>query len=181
MSKHTADDLRYVQRVHEFASRLRGEFLTGSSWIEVILTAILAQYFCPDIKRRMLFFSEVANGMRLTSKIALLEKVILRDFPEFAKAHPRLTKRLEKFRDFRNVLAHSHIDTSERALRKKRANEVTFVFYKLGELAHRRVTAAEATQRANEANKVRAELIELQKLVSDAPESVSGGPPTGND
>jgi hypothetical protein len=78
-----------------------------------LLNDILAGYFCPNDKLPGLFFSEVVNDMRLSAKMAVLDKILQRDFPDFLTAYPRLRKRLDTLRIFRNRLAHAHIDTSE--------------------------------------------------------------------
>jgi hypothetical protein len=166
MTKRTPHELEYVHSVHQLASNIRGEFLNGATWIEFILSDLLAHYFSPNEQRRTLFFSEVANGMTFAWKVAVLEKVVLREFPKFEESFPRFAKRLDKFREFRNVLAHNHIDTSKQALAERKPNEVTFILYRLGQLTRRRVTLAEAIQQAKNANVLRAELIELQRLVS---------------
>lgn len=124
----------------------------------------------------MFFFSEVANGMPFRAKIDLLGKIIDFEFPELAQKYPNLKNRLDKFRDFRNTLAHSHIDTSAHQLAAKKRDEVTFVKYKLGKLTHVRVTAGDAKHHANQANQIRQELLAIQRrlFVSNAaPDSMN--------
>jgi hypothetical protein len=80
------EHLAHPQALHEFAAELRGKFLNGSAWIETLLGDILATYFCGDSERRGLFFSEVANDMRLSSKATLLDKILEREFPQLRKS-----------------------------------------------------------------------------------------------
>jgi hypothetical protein len=149
--------------LHQLACRLRGEFLTGTAWIEVLLTDIVSHYFCAQKRRRMFFFTEVAAGLSFRSKTSLLHKILKYEFPELLTKHPRLRERLDSFREFRNLLAHSHLDTSEQSLAKRKPDEVLFVKYKAGKMSQVRVNAAEAGRRAEEANQLRRELLDLQR------------------
>ena len=159
----TPEDYQHVHELHVFASHLRGEFLTGTAWLEVLLTDVIANYFCADKKRRMFFFSEVANRMRFSAKTALLEKILRFEFPALYKRHPDLCKKLDSIGEFRNMLAHSHIDTTAEAIAARKENEVSFIKYKLGEMTRVAVTSAEARRRAKEANELRGVLLDLQR------------------
>ena len=158
--------LEYSHELHEFASIMRGEFLNGATWIEVILSDILGRYFCESEKRRSLFFSEIGNKLSFARKVALFERIILSEFPDFEKTSPDFKRRLDAFLEFRNVLAHCHIDTSTPTLTKRKPNEVTFIIYKPGKMVRRRVTAAEAAERANDINALRTQLIRFQEMLS---------------
>jgi len=162
------EHLVHSKVLHEFAAELRGKFLNGSAWIDTLLGDILAAYFCADPNRRGLFFSEVANDMRLSTKATLLDKILQHDFPHLLAAHPRLKKRLDSLRAFRNRLAHAHIDTSERALAAKRTDKVTFIFYEDGQMKHQHVTRADAQRRASEANQLRKDLVEIQRAIGES-------------
>jgi hypothetical protein len=162
------EHLAQSHALHEFAAELRGKFLNGSAWIETLLGDILATYFCRDSERRGLFFSEVANDMRLSSKATLLDKILQREFPQLLKAYPRLKKRLDSLRGFRNRLAHAHIDTSEHALATRKSDEVTFIFYEDGQMKRQQVTRDEAQRRANEANQLRKDLVEVQRVIAES-------------
>jgi len=76
-------------QLHEFANEIRGKFLTNATWIEILLSDILASYFCTSEKRRALFFSEVIVEMRLYQKTELLMKLLRSEYPEM------LTKNLD--------------------------------------------------------------------------------------
>jgi hypothetical protein len=160
------EHLAHSHALHEFAAELRGKFLNGSAWIETLIGDILAAYFCGDSERRGLFFSEVANDMRLSSKATLLDKILEREFPQLRKTYPRLKQRLDSLRAFRNRLAHAHIDTSEAALAAGKSDEVTFIFYEDGQMKRQQVTRAGARRRADEANQLRKDLVELQRAIT---------------
>ena len=160
----TKESLAQSKILHKLAAELRGKFLNKSAWIETLLGDILASYFCSDVNRRVLF-SEVANDMRSSTKAALLEKILQHSFPQLREAHPRLKKRLDSLRTFRNRLAHSHIDTSEDALAAKKFDEVTFVFYEDEEMKRQCVTRADAKRRATEANQLQNDLLDIQRAV----------------
>jgi hypothetical protein len=159
----TAEDREHVHELHIFASHLRGQFLNGTAWLEVLLADVIANYFCPDRRRRMFFFSEVANGMRFSGKTALLEKILKFDFPEVHKAHPDLRKKLDSIGEFRNMLAHSHLDTRPETIAAKKRHEVSFIKYRVGELKTVFVTAEQAKSRAQDANKLRRVLLTIQR------------------
>ncbi len=142
------EDFQHVHHLHAFASHLRGQFLTGTAWVEVLLTDVIANLFCADKSRRMFFFSEVANTMRFSAKPALLEKILRFKFPALHKAHPELRKKLDSLAEFRKMLAHSHIDTSAEAVAARKQQEVSFIKYKLGEIIRVPVTSVEAKRRA---------------------------------
>jgi hypothetical protein len=78
------------------------------------------------------------------------------------RKYPQLETQLEAFRSFRNLLAHSHIDTSKRALSTTTRDEVTFICYRNGKVKRQKVTRADAQQRAKEANGLRDTLREIQ-------------------
>ena len=99
--------------LHQLACRIRGEFLNGTAWMDVLLTDIVSHYFCFERERRMLFFTEVASTMSFRAKTLLLEKVLRYEFPEVLSQYPKLRQRLDSLREFRNILAHNHLDTSE--------------------------------------------------------------------
>src|SRR6266700_574119 len=77
----TKENLAQSKILHKFAAELRGKFLNKNAWIETLLGDILASYFCSDVNRRVLFFSEVANDMRSSTKAALLDKILQHSFP----------------------------------------------------------------------------------------------------
>ena len=162
----TKEHSEHSHRLHEFAAEIRGKFLNSTAWIETLLNDILAGYFCPNDKRRGLFFSEVVNDMRLSAKTAVLDKILQREFPDILTAYPRLRKRLDCLRKFRNRLAHAHIDTSELALTAKKVDEVTFIFYDDGQNKRQRITRAEASRRGKEANQLRDDLLKIQARVT---------------
>jgi hypothetical protein len=156
-------DAARAHELHQLACRIRGEFLNGTAWMDVLLTDILSHYFCADKQRRMFFFTEVAAVMSFRSKTSLLEKILKQEFPELVTKYPRLRDRLDSLREFRNVLAHNHLDTSDQSLAKRRPDEVVFVKYKLGKISQVRINATDAGRRAKEANQLRRELLELQR------------------
>jgi hypothetical protein len=162
----TKDHLEQSHALHAFASEIRGKFLNIGSWIETLLADIIAEYFCRDAKRRRLFFSEVATEMRLSAKAALLDKILEHHFHEIHSGHPGLKKRLDAFRQFRNRLAHSHIDTSEAVLAAKKSDEVMFIFYDQGQTKRQNVTRAEAQRRAQDANKLHDDLLKIQRAIT---------------
>jgi hypothetical protein len=142
---------------------MRGEFLTATAWMDVLLTDIVSHYFCPDKNRRTFFFTEVAGALNFRSKTLLLEKILNYEFPDLLVKHPRLRERLDSLREFRNVLAHNHLDTSKESLAKRKPGEAVFVKYKLGKKSQVWISDDDARRHAEKANQLQRELIELQR------------------
>jgi hypothetical protein len=159
------EELSSSHRLHDFANEVRGKFLTGAAWIEMLLSDIIATYFCTNEQRRPLFFSEIAVELSLYRKTELLIKLLKQEFPTIVTSHPRLKTQLDGLRTFRNLLAHSHIDTSRSALSTRTQNEVTFIYYRNGKTERQKVTRADAQQRAKEVNQLRSTLIAIQARV----------------
>ena len=153
-------------QLHKLANEIRGKFLTGATWIEILLSDILATYFCTSEQRRLLFFSVVAVEMSLYRKTELLVKLLRFEYPEMLMKYPRLESQLQVFRSFRNLVAHSHIDTSKPALGTTTQDEVTFIYYRNGKVKHRKVTRKDAQQRAKEANSLRDALVVIQSHIN---------------
>lgn len=152
-----------VKQLYQFSRQVRGHFLEGAAWIEVLPSDILSQYFCSSTRRRNLFFSEVANTMSLRAKTELLAKVIKHEFPALEAEFPGLKNRLDKFREFRNTIAHCHLDTSAAQISAKRDDEVTYVVYKLGASKPMRVTMNDVQRQQTEANRLRGQLESIQE------------------
>jgi len=160
---NTPEDFQHAHDLKVFAIRLRGEFLNETAWFEILLTDVIANYFCPDESRRKFFFSEVANKMRFAAKTALLANILRFEFLELHKANPQLRKRLNSLGEFRNMLAHSHIDTSAEAIAARKENEVSFIKYKAGRMTRVPVTFDDARMRAKDARELRKTLLEIQR------------------
>lgn len=157
-------------RLHEFANTLRGKFLGATTWIEPLLADILAGYFCCDTRRRSLFFTEIAQRMPFERKTRLLFTILEQEFPPLVAAHPNLKAQLEELREFRNLLAHAHIDTSETALAEDRRDEVTFVSYSKGSSKVERVTCESADRRGTASNQIRDDLVRIQLTITKRPD-----------
>jgi hypothetical protein len=161
----TPEELKNSHKLHEFASELRGKLLNGAAWIDMLLCEIITSYFCTNQNRRALFFSEIGVDINLYRKTELRLKILKREFPVILVSYPRLQEQLNAFRKFRNLLAHSHIDTSKLALGAKSTDEVTFIFYENGKTKRQRVTRADAQSRAKQANQLRDTLLQIQSRI----------------
>ena len=169
--------MNFTKKQHErsleidaLCAEFRGKFLSTGAWIETILSEMLTQQFCPDPNRRALFFSELMDSGDITfsRKTELLTTVLDRFHPQLLGAHPKLKERLDKFRRFRNRLAHSHPDTSEARLNDGKSDEVVFVFYEVGQTKYQTVTLTEAEQRIAESNQLHNELVEILNAIKVA-------------
>jgi hypothetical protein len=155
------------QEIEALCTEFRGKFLSAGAWIESILSEMLTQQYCTDPKRRSLFFSEFMDSGDITfsRKTELLITVLERFHPKVLAAYPKLKDRLDKFRRFRNRLAHSHPDTSLDRLSDGKTDEVVFVFYEDGQTKFQTVTFTEAKQRADETNRLRDELVKILNAI----------------
>jgi hypothetical protein len=70
----TPEELKNSHKLHKFASELRGKFLNGATWIDMVLCEIITSYFCTNQNRRTLFFSDVGVDISLYRKTELLSK-----------------------------------------------------------------------------------------------------------
>lgn len=158
------------QEMKEWAVHLRGEFLHECAWIEALLADVLSQYFCSDPQRRKLLFTNY-GWTTFDKKVDLLLAVLDLSFPKLKKQFPKLNRMFKDNRDFRNILAHNHIDTSAAAVQS--ATGVGFVKYERGSKIIFTVTAEDAKARAAEAQALREILIVIQSAVVASPPSAA--------
>ncbi len=124
------------KRIHERARYLRGSFLNSVACIERHIALILTDYFCTsDEAKRKLFFTDVVNAhfFSLNSKKEILVRIVKKDYPRFWDEKRDTLKALDEIMRFRNKLAHSVVDVSERALSRPLEEGIGFVEWKEGE------------------------------------------------
>jgi hypothetical protein len=134
MGQEYRNKVRACQIIHERARQLRGGFLNSTAVIEHEIAAFLTSYFCTndDVKRE-LFFAEVAAAMPLGKKRALLTAIIKQDYPRFWDEDGDPIRDLRELQGFRNKLAHSMIDVSEKALARPIKEGIGFIQWNNGE------------------------------------------------
>jgi len=119
-----------AQRIHEKARYLRGRFLNSVAVIERDIALILTDYFCTsDPAKRELFFRYVvtSRGFSLSAKKEALIAIVKCDYPRYWDKHKNILKTLDEIMTFRNRLAHSVVDVSDRALARPIEEGVGFV------------------------------------------------------
>jgi hypothetical protein len=132
----TEADLLHVKELRDLSVNIRGKFLDSTTYVEGLLSECLANYFCPDPKRRKVLFSEVLSSGSFTfsAKLKVLKAILKRELRSFGNEHPTLTKDLSDTMELRNKLAHAHLDTSFETIAKKgRRDCVRFISYNGGE------------------------------------------------
>ena len=134
-------------------------------WLDTIITGILVLYFTQDAKKQSVL-GEALTGrdFSFSARVELLEKVVKLSFPAFANTHNDFFTKLDKIRRFRNRLAHSQLDTSDKFLARG-GEQIQLAFYENGEEKHQIITFADVKLRLAECSQVVLQLVELQKLM----------------
>jgi hypothetical protein len=153
---------------------VRGTLIDQAIWLDVVVTDILATFFCPDRERRALLSSDVLTGRDATfsGRLEILEKITKRWFPDFVTSHASLFNQLGKIRRLRNRLAHSHLDTSDAFMAKGYTDRIQLVFYEDGTEKTQVITVEEYNERLKECSRVMVLLAELQTMVQGAARSL---------
>jgi hypothetical protein len=156
-----------LNHIYALSQQIRGVFMDQTIWLDVMITDILASYFVTDPKKRALLSSDVLSGpdQTFSGRISLLQKIVNRSYKAFADEHPNLFDRLGKIRQFRNRLAHSHLDTSDEFLGKGYTDRIQINFFKNGEELSQAITVEDSRQRLKECSEVLLQLVKLQTLV----------------
>ena len=156
-----------TQKLLKLSEEIRGAFMDRAIWIDTILTDALAAYFCLDEERRRLLQSDVLTGLDTTfsGRIRILKTLLTLRLKEWAADHEDLVPKLDKIRKFRNRLAHSLIDSSEKFLSQGHKDRVQFVFYEEGQQKYQLVTVDEMKKRLAECSEVVMVLVDLRKYV----------------
>jgi len=122
-----------AKRMHAYARDWRGRVLNTAAVIERDIALIIAHYFCTD-EKKLFFFSEVATShfFSFRSKIMILKKILKKDYQFFLENCPNLLGNLEKVKNYRNVIAHSTLDVTDDALKRKPEKGIGFIRYQDG-------------------------------------------------
>jgi len=166
-----------LNALHEMMKSIRGTIIDQAIWADVIVTDILAEFFAPDRKRRMLLLSDVLTGRDATfsGRVAVLEKVVTSFYPAFLDENKKLFDGLSKMRRLRNKLAHAQLDTSLEFLEKECTDRIQLVFYEDGEKKQQVITVEDFHERLREGSTTTRLLGDLLDLVrKDA--KAAGGP-----
>jgi hypothetical protein len=158
---------RQLVQLFELAQRIRAPFLELAISIEKVIEDIIAQHFCPEENRRILFFSLVINGTDLTfsSKIRILERLLELCYPDIIKKYPKLIDEIQKVRRFRNRIAHAMLDSTETFLSQKHTDRIQLTYHEDGQTKHQIITIPEKNVRLKEGLKVLMALNEIQEEV----------------
>ncbi|MBP9854379.1 MAG: hypothetical protein KBD53_05890 [Candidatus Omnitrophica bacterium] len=111
--------IKAAQLIHENARQYRGSFLNLIACIEHDIAHLLTDYFCticPD--KRRIFYEEIVTEefFSLYRKKNVLIKIVKVDYPRYWNDKKDFLKTFDKVLEFRNKLAHSVVDVSEKAL-----------------------------------------------------------------
>jgi hypothetical protein len=159
-----------LNALYALVREIRGASIDQTIWLDLLVTDILANFFCSDKERRAVVSSEVLTGRDATfsGRLDVLEKTTKASFPEFAATRAALFGQLGKVRRFRNRLAHAHVDTSDAFLSKGYTDRIQLVFHEGGVEKTHVITIEEFRERLSEGSQAMLALLELQGLVAAA-------------
>jgi hypothetical protein len=168
------NDEFYLKQLLPLSEEIRGRYLNQATFVDAFLSDILANYFCSDPLRRVLFFSEVLNSGEFTfsAKVNLLKNVLKLRFPATLEKQPTLQKKLTELMEHRNTIAHSHLDTSFETIGKREPNQITLITYKKGETKKIVITLVDHHRRL-------AETSEVLQMLRDVKKDMTGDPVLG--
>ncbi len=99
---------KYTKRDYE----RRGEIIARVVYLERIMDAIIANYFCDNDNKideiRMLILS--TERITYENKRQVLKWIYEKHQSDIFKSHPKIFKDMQEIGEFRNVLAHNHLD-----------------------------------------------------------------------
>jgi len=141
--------LRHLMQVEEKSIDVRGRFLAQAIRIESVIEDIISCHFCPDEDKSRLFRSLIMNNTDFTfsSKIKILEKLLKKYYADLFDRYPKIINDANKIRRFRNKIAHTDLDLSQKVWAERRSDRIRLVYYEDGERKEQIVTDAEIEKR----------------------------------
>lgn len=101
-----------------------------------------------------------------SSAIEILEKILTNSYPEVLKKYPRIRGELDKIRKFRNEMAHSELDTSEKFLSKDLKDTIRLILHDdVGNIQYRDITRVEFDERLKDCKETTIHVISIRKDV----------------
>lgn len=161
-----------LQALDSLATEIRAPFLDRAITVEGLLTWIIGYHFCPEEERRSLFYSLVINrpAFTLKTKIDVFDGILKLKYPELLDSYPKLTARLHKVREFRNLIAHAEIDRSDKFLSKNVDDAIRLIYHQAGTRKTKLVTTRDIGKKLAECSSV---ILALVALYDDIVERVS--------
>jgi hypothetical protein len=160
-----------VAKVMKLDTIIRGAYITQVIPIEGLVKDIISYHFCSDEDRRKEFVSLILNGSRdytFASGIEILEKLLDIHYQDLTKRYPKLLNDLDKIRRFRNLLAHSMLDTSDEFLAKDYTDRIRLLLYsERGQTNSRDITRGEIDERLEDCITVHFALVDIRVEVRD--------------
>ena len=117
MSKNNGTPLSaYLEILPKYTKRdyeRRGEIIARTVNLERIIDTFIASYFCHEDKKRDELLLLILSTERITyeNKRHVLKWICETYAKDLIKQYPTLFKDLQKIGEFRNILAHNHLDT----------------------------------------------------------------------
>jgi hypothetical protein len=158
--------IRLAQRLHSYVRDWRGRVLNTVAVIERDIALLISSYFCEE-EKKYFFFSEVATShfFSFRSKINILKKILKKDYQFCLDQNPDFFREIERVIEFRNLIAHSPIDTSDEALERDPKEGVGFVSYSDGVKSIKVITEAGFNEMNGIMGNVSSELATLMRFV----------------
>jgi hypothetical protein len=165
--RDTTDHEQELEAVTALSAEIRGEFLDLAIFAELVITDIIARHFCPDEDRYMLFFSVVMTNpdLKFSTKEDMLREILKLRYRDILDAHGDLIDQVGKVRRWRNRLAHSHLDTSERFLSKGHKDRIQLIYYEAGRVKQQVISVDDSKAKLAEVSACIRQLVAVQKEV----------------
>lgn len=139
-----------VADILERTAEITGLIITLAAVTESNIGVIIADHFSTNLEKRNLMVSLlVSRHLSFETKKRIFIHV-LNDHPDIMANYPDLEKRLAKLIKFRNRVAHSFPDASDRYLQKNYKDRIRLISYEKGIKKHYDVTFVEAQKQMSE-------------------------------
>jgi len=158
---------RQLKQLDKLAKDIRCSILEQAIRIERLIEHIISWHFCPEEDKRYQFFSLVINETDITfsSKIQILKKLLKLYYLGLTQKYPKITRELNKVRDFRNKIVHAILDNSREFLAHRYTDRVQLNVYRDGKEKKLIVTIIDRDEKLKECSRITLALVDIQKEV----------------
>jgi hypothetical protein len=158
------EKIRAAKLIHEKARYYRGSFLNFVACIEHDIAHILTDYFCTsDPEKRRIFYEDIVTRpfFSLNRKKDILMQIVQMDYPHYWEENQKVLSAFQEILEFRNKLAHSLVDVSDKALARPIKEGIGFTDWKDG----RPITEQEFNDWEVKANMIYSRLQDIKRLL----------------
>lgn len=162
----------YLEFLYNLDTNYRGKFILISVWIERIIEDIISYIFFPneddEAKRDKMISFILSRNLNFNTKLKVFQGLLEEDYKELFNEYDKLFKDLNDIKNFRNILAHSELDTSVKFLRKRYKDRIQLIYHETGKRELRTIKIEEFERNLNLCNKIihDLEMIKAKIIVS---------------